>query len=237
MVVARAPLENTTTARSWVAPNPTGAEGVLPVVVHVRSIQVGQVLQPVIVSTCPRWPEERGTIVVPDKLVAVNAMAKCTTPGKVAGHAAAGKLLAIHGARARIALLENINVSFYPPPPPPKKLFAFLIFTPSSSSFFLSPKKMTTTKKQLLAVTTEAHARLAPVDSTRKTRVPVVVILVRTESSPRIRAPQVANFVTTVSTSGRIKVVVPTAHLESTTLTLVVLLPARSASTVQAEDT
>ena len=49
----------------------------------------------------------------PDKLDATNATAKSTIPGKTAARVVREKLLAIHGVRARIALLEDIKVRFF----------------------------------------------------------------------------------------------------------------------------
>ena len=134
----------------------------------------------------------------PDKLDATNATAKSTIPGKTAARVVREKLLAIHGVRARIVLLEDIKV---------------------------------------LAATMDLHAPPAPVVSTVKIQVPLVVILVQVESSPQLQVPRVANFATTVNTSSQTKVVVPTVDLENTTRILVVPRPALSVPTVRVGST
>ena len=83
----------------------------------------------------------------------------------------------------------------------------------------------------------DLHAPPAPVVSTVKIQVPLVVILVQVESSPQLQVPRVANFATTVNTSSQIKVVVPTVDLENTTRILVVPRPALSVPTVRVGST
>ena len=83
----------------------------------------------------------------------------------------------------------------------------------------------------------DLHAPPAPVVSTVKIQVPLVVILVQVESSPQLQVPRVANFATTVNTSSQIKVVVPTVDLENTTRILVVPRPALSVPTVRVDST